>query len=292
MFILIIQIYKIFLKNYKKSVITNCKSVKEYLQFVIKQFLTGGSKSNIFTKKNIILHKIKIKKDIIMPNYNPINTLVIGLGNPIEYSPIKINDVVLHLGCGFGDDTFVIRRIVGDSGRIIAIDYNIDNIAISRQNCGNFGFSNVTFFVREIDKLLFEDNSFDAVVCNYAINLMSNRDSVLNEIYRVLQPNGKLIISDFLINKTLPKHFNNTICNKYQQMAKFELANYPTILMDEEYNNLLLKNNFADIQINIERTINIDDGELLLYIDYTNIDEWNKFGINLNKIVSISIKNL
>jgi len=240
----------------------------------------------------LFLYKNNFKN---MASYNPVNTLGVGLGNPIEYSSININDTVLHLGCGFGDDTFAIRRIVGDMGRVIGIDYDIDNIAVSRQNCGNFGYNNVTFFVRNIDKLLFEDASFDIVVCNYAINLMPNRENILNEIHRVLNKDGKLIISDFLVNKTIPDNFSNgicsnSICTKYYQMAKIKLNTFATILTTEEYNTLFINNNFTNTKINIERTINIDDGELLLYIDYKNIDEWNELDIVLNKIVSYSIK--
>ena len=227
----------------------------------------------------------------ITPSYNPINTLGIGLGNPINYSSIKINDSVLHLGCGFGDDTFAIRRIVGDLGRVIGIDYNIDNVAISRQSCGNFGYSNVTFFVRDIDKLLFDNATFDVVVCSYAMNLMPNKENILDEIYRVLKVNGELVISDFLINKTLPADLNNIACKKYQQIAKLESNDFSKLLTKEEYNKLLNNRNFYNTQIHLERTINIDDGELLLYIDYYYIDAWNKLEMELNKIVSLSVKD-
>ncbi len=225
-----------------------------------------------------------------MSSYNPINTLGIGLGNPIEYSSIKIDDVVLHLGCGFGDDTFAIRRVIGNGGRVIGIDYDIHNIAVSRQNCGNFGYNNVTFFVRDIEKLLFENENFDVVVCNYAINLMPNRDNILKEIHRVLKQKGKLIVSDFLVNKNIPDDFNNDICKKYQEIAKFNLNNRTKILTCNEYITTLNNHNFSDVQINIERPISIDDGELLLYIDYENIAKWDELKIELNKIVSYSIK--
>jgi ubiquinone/menaquinone biosynthesis C-methylase UbiE len=226
----------------------------------------------------------------ITPGYNPIIDIGIGLGNPVQYSSIKQCDSVLNLGCGFGDDAFVIRRIVGDEGKVIGIDYSIDNIAICRQNCGNFGYNNVTFFVRNIEKLLFDDATFNVVVCNYAINLMSNRNNVIKEIHRVLKSNGKLIISDFLVNKTIPSRFNNTICSKYQQISKFKLNGFPRIFTEKEYCKLFTNNNFSNIQINSERTINADDGELLLYVDYEDIDEWNKLQIKLNKIISISLK--
>jgi len=226
----------------------------------------------------------------MMNIYNPIIDIGIGLGNPIQFSSIKKNDSVLNLGCGFGDDTFVIRRIVGDNGGIIGIDYSIDNIAICRQNCGNFGYNNVTFFVRDIEKLIFENEKFDIVICNYALNLMINRENILKEIYRVLKLNGKLIISDFLINKNITNNLNNNICNKYQQTAKFKFNTFPIILTNEKYQELLINYGFSDIKINLERTINIDNGELLLYIDYDKINELQELKIELNKIVSYSEK--
>ncbi|MCL2039873.1 MAG: methyltransferase domain-containing protein [Bacteroidetes bacterium] len=227
---------------------------------------------------------------MIIPSYNPINTLGIGLGNPIEYSKIEIGSAVLHLGCSTGDDSFAIRRIVGETGRVIGIDYDINNIAISRQNCGNFGYSNVTFFVRDIEKLLFDNENFDVVVCNYSINLMPNKSNILKEINRVLKINGKLIISDLLPNKTIPDDFNNKICGKYQQIVKSNLNNFTKLLTNNEYILLLNNHNFFDTKINTERTINADDGELLLYIDYENISKWHELAIELYKIVSYSVK--
>ena len=224
-----------------------------------------------------------------MLSYNPINVLGIGLGNPIEYSTINAEDSVLHLGSGFGDDTFAIRRIVGDNGRVIGIDHSIDNIAISRQNCGNFGYNNVTFFLRQIDKLLFDANSFDVVVCNYALNMLLNRDSILNEIRRILKVNGKLVISDFLVNKTIPEVINDNICSKYQQIIKYEPTNLPKILTDNEYKTLLNNHKFSDIKINIERIISIENGELLLYIDNDYVYDWNKIKMELTKIISSAV---
>ena len=222
--------------------------------------------------------------------YNPIIDIGIGLGNPVQFSSIKKNDSVLNLGCGFGDDAFLIRRIVGNSGRVIGIDYSADNIAICRQNCGNFGYNNVTFFVRDIEKMVFENESFDVIICNYAVNLMINRENILKEIYRILNVNGKLLISDFLVDKNISDNLNKTICSKYQQITKFKLDAFPTILTDIKYQKLLIDCGFSNIQINLEKIINIDDGELLLYVDYDKIDEWNALKVKLNKIVSYSEK--
>jgi ubiquinone/menaquinone biosynthesis C-methylase UbiE len=82
-----------------------------------------------------------------IPGYNPISDIGLGFNNFLQYADIKNNDSVLNVGCGTGDDSFAIRRIVGEKGRVIGVDYSLEHIKTSRQSCGNLGYNNVTFFL-------------------------------------------------------------------------------------------------------------------------------------------------
>ena len=48
--------------------------------------------------------------------------LSLGCGLPTQYANIKSGDTVVDLGSGAGNDVFVARSLVGDSGRVIGID--------------------------------------------------------------------------------------------------------------------------------------------------------------------------
>ena len=56
---------------------------------------------------------------------------------------------------------------------------------------------NVRFSVEDVTALSFEDNSFDAVIISNALHIMPNPELALENIKRVLRPNGLLIAPNF-----------------------------------------------------------------------------------------------
>ena len=55
--------------------------------------------------------------------------------------------------------------------------------------------SRLSFFA-DAEKLPFDDNTFDIIVCNASFHHYIHPDIVLKEIQRVLKDNGKLLIGD------------------------------------------------------------------------------------------------
>jgi arsenite methyltransferase len=49
--------------------------------------------------------------------------LGLGCGLPTEFAQIKEGDVVIDLGSGAGNDAFVARKIAGEKGKVIGIDF-------------------------------------------------------------------------------------------------------------------------------------------------------------------------
>jgi ubiquinone/menaquinone biosynthesis C-methylase UbiE len=49
--------------------------------------------------------------------------LGLGCGLPTEFAQIKEGDVVIDLGSGAGNDAFIARRITGEKGKVIGIDF-------------------------------------------------------------------------------------------------------------------------------------------------------------------------
>src|SRR4026209_2927105 len=58
-----------------------------------------------------------------LEGYNPEADLGLGCGLPTEFARIKEGDTVVDLGSGAGNDAFIARRLVGDKGKVIGIDF-------------------------------------------------------------------------------------------------------------------------------------------------------------------------
>ena len=60
-----------------------------------------------------------------LDGYNPDADLGLGCGLPTQFAKIKKGDTVIDLGSGAGNDAFIARHEVGDSGKVIGIDFTL-----------------------------------------------------------------------------------------------------------------------------------------------------------------------
>ncbi len=69
-----------------------------------------------------------------LEGYNADADLGLGCGLPTEFAKMKEGDTVIDLGSGAGNDCFVARKVVGDSGKVIGIDFTPAMISKAREN--------------------------------------------------------------------------------------------------------------------------------------------------------------
>ena len=146
-----------------------------------------------------------------LEGYNPDADLGLGCGLPTKFAKIKRGDTVIDLGSGAGNDCFVARAEVGDTGKIIGIDFTQEMIEKAKNNAKKRGFANVEFIYGDIDKMPVESNLADVIVSNCVLNLVPNKKAVFEEIYRVLKPNGHFSISDIILNGELPEGIKSAV---------------------------------------------------------------------------------
>jgi arsenite methyltransferase len=137
--------------------------------------------------------------------------LGLGCGNPVALVSLKEGETVLDLGSGPGLDCFLSAIRVGKKGNVIGVDMTPEMIAKARQNAVQGNYANVEFRLGEIENLPVADNSVDVVISNCVINLCTDKGQVFKEIYRVLRPGGRLMVSDIVLEKELPETLKNSI---------------------------------------------------------------------------------
>ena len=85
-----------------------------------------------------------------LKGYEPDADLGVGCGLPTQYANIKKGDTVIDLGSGAGNDCFIARSEVGESGKVIGIDFAPQMIAKARANALKRGYTNVDFLEENI----------------------------------------------------------------------------------------------------------------------------------------------
>jgi len=115
---------------------------------------------------------------------------------------------VLELGVGNGKTLISIYRQHPKSVR--AVDFSETAIEICREK---FAHDDIHFDKMDVLDLKFDNDSFDAVVCYYVLNNLSEseRKKAIGEIYRVLKKEGIVLFEDFAVGDFRFKKNSNMI---------------------------------------------------------------------------------
>jgi SAM-dependent methyltransferase len=167
--------------------------------------------------------------------------LGLGCGNPVALASLQPGETVLDLGSGAGIDAFLAAKRVGPTGRVIGVDMTAEMLQRARQNIVKSGQRNVEFRLGEIENLPLADQSIDVAISNCVINLSPDKGRVFQEIFRVLRPGGRIMISDIVLDNELPPTL--------QQSLAAYVGCISGALMRADYLALLRQAGFVDIDV-------------------------------------------
>lgn len=107
---------------------------------------------------------------------------------------------LLELGCGTGGTALEHAPSVK---RVVATDISPAMIEIANQRRRKANIRNVEFAVAPVERLHFDDNSFDMVLALSLLHLVDNRLEVLREAVRILRPGGYFVSSTPCLDGTI-----------------------------------------------------------------------------------------
>lgn len=198
-----------------------------------------------------------------LDGYNPDADLGLGCGIPTQFAGIENGQHVLDLGSGAGNDCFVARAIVGETGKITGLDFTDAMLEKAKANAAKLGFTNVEFIKGDIEEMPLPDNTYDVVVSNCVLNLVPDKEKAFAQIIRVLKPNGHFCVSDVVIKGNLPE--------KLRKDAEMYVGCVSGAVDITEYLEIINKKGFKNVTIHKQKEIAIPDNVLENYLSKQEI---------------------
>jgi len=126
----------------------------------------------------------------------------------LKYLDIKTGEHVLEIGFGTGCNLSKMAKSVGDTGKIYGIDLSSGMLGVAEKRLSRTGLlDRVELICGDAAKIPYDSGNFDAVFISFTLELFDTPEIpvVLNEIKRVLKPNGRFgIISMSKESRTTP----------------------------------------------------------------------------------------
>jgi len=199
--------------------------------------------------------------------------LGLGCGLPTEIAGIEEGNTVVDLGSGAGNDVFVSRALVGESGKVIGLDFTQEMIDKANNNNQKLGYENVEFHLGEIEKMPLENDIADVVVSNCVLNLVPDKEKAFSEMYRIIKPGGHFCVSDIVLKGELPEGL--------QKSAAMYAGCVSGAIQLEEYLGKLAETGFKNVEVKKTKVIELPDNILKNYLsdEEMNIFKKNRIGI-------------
>ena len=257
-----------------------------------------------------------------------------GCGDPSRY--VRRGDTVLDLGSGSGKICYMAAQLVEDNGQVLGVDMNDDMLALARkykpEMADRLGSDRVTFLKGKIQDLaldveafeqwlqdnpaaeqaaldkwtaeqrihnpLIKDSTVDLVISNCVLNLVNDteKQQLVDEIYRVVKPGGRIAISDIVSDELIPAHlkadeqlWSGCISGAFQELEMlqmFQNAGFVAISYDKwsaEPWQVIEGIEFRSVTLTAvkpEQTGHVDKGHAVIYrgpYEFIRDDQGNEY---------------
>lgn len=217
-----------------------------------------------------------------LEGYVPEADLGLGCGLPLAFLKLQKGETVLDLGSGAGNDAFVARAAVGEEGRVIGIDFTEAMIEKARANAEKLGYTNVEFRHGDIEKMPVGPAVVDVVTSNCVLNLVPDKQKAFAEIFRVLKPGGRFVISDVVLHGELPE--------KIRSAAEMIAGCVSGALQRSEYLSIIYRQGFDQLQLVKERVVELPDDIMLQYLSPEELKDFRASGAEVLSITVTGVK--
>ena len=170
------------------------KYLKEYLEreYNLRDFSNEDPKAHMDRRSYL--------EDQIMFN-NPWRSKWENSAEILKNMPLQEGDTILDIGAGFGFYSYQFSKMVGEKGKVYAIDIADSYIQYLSDFNSKYGYDNVAPVLSETTDIKVKDQADVAFMCSlyhviYSWSAETDRQPFLLSIKRALKPGGYLVIAD------------------------------------------------------------------------------------------------
>jgi 2-polyprenyl-3-methyl-5-hydroxy-6-metoxy-1,4-benzoquinol methylase len=127
----------------------------------------------------------------------------------------------IDVGCGGGEVSFEIARLVGPDGCVTGVDMDETKISLARQAAAERGFENVEFRALNVNDWT-ESSAYDVVYCRFLLHHLSHPVELLRRMWAAVRPGGAIIVED--------ADFDGWFCHPPNEGFDFFLRTYAQVV--------------------------------------------------------------
>ncbi len=163
------------------------------------------------TGQKIDVNSLKMNVQSINARYTSLSetSCCLSCGGAINHAGVKLNEICLDLGSGRGNDVIRMAEAAGEGGYAYGIDLSDGMVNKARTSLEKFGVKNAEIIQSEMENLPLTDNSINVTISNCTINHSQNKEAVWSEVYRVLKPGGRFVVSDIYATLPIAEEYRN-----------------------------------------------------------------------------------
>lgn len=111
----------------------------------------------------------------------------------MKHMDVKPGSKALDVCCGTADWTLAIGEKVGETGKVVGLDFSQNMLSIGEEKVKRSPLNNIELIHGNAMELPFDDNTFDYVTIGFGLRNVPDYLHVLKEMNRVVKPGGMAV---------------------------------------------------------------------------------------------------
>ncbi len=178
---------------------------------------------------------------------------------------------ILDVGCGGGDVSIMLARMVGNNGSITGLDFDKEIVNLAQEDAINEGVLNVQFQAIDAHDIHYHDE-YDIVYSRFLLSHLKRPMQVLENMLNSIKPSGRIIVEDIQFSG----HFCYPACKAFDDYLHY----FTTSAKNHEHNpeigpslyRLFHQAGIKDIKFDhIQPSFNTGPGKWMAYITMDKI---------------------